>query len=407
MYRKVLHDPLSFADTDERVFDDDTKNLLRGMLQKDPLLRMTDERIKRHPYFAMIDWGHIFARRYVAPFIPSIDPLDDTDTQNFDETFLTMAPAVKGADGEIESGREAPEGEPQEGTDVDGNDVFDGYSYYGAGDEESIVSDEQEEQGQEAVERDREDDTGETGFSSFYTDAHTTLVDKSSSTLASRVSSPVVVHEQLQEEEDSTDALNHSNEVLVAKPRTQEDDEDDEWDVVDKVVGGLSARNGGKGTLFSLGVKDRFRLVVSNKPTSAVGRIARASPRSLSRRFTPPTSSTGFKSVLKLEERSASYRLGSHRSINSSTLARLSSANPSPNLASTRSVHRTSIPPFEGLELLNIDAGASLLSPASSRNSAASRTESGSSTPSRGVGSTASVLKRALSFRPGSMRRKA
>ena len=63
MYRRVLHEELAFDD-DTRVFDDDTKSLLRGLLQRNPLLRMTDARIKRHPYFSMIEWPHVFYKRY-------------------------------------------------------------------------------------------------------------------------------------------------------------------------------------------------------------------------------------------------------------------------------------------------------------------------------------------------------
>ena len=59
MYRKVLHSDLTFDD-DARIFDDDTKSLLRGLLQRNPLLRMTDERIKRHPYFSMIEWVRLY-----------------------------------------------------------------------------------------------------------------------------------------------------------------------------------------------------------------------------------------------------------------------------------------------------------------------------------------------------------
>ncbi|KAH8924955.1 kinase-like protein, partial [Atractiella rhizophila] len=87
MYRKVLHDDLVF-DEDSRVLDQDTKSLIRGLLQKVPGLRMTDARIKRHPYFSMIDWSHVYHKRYIPPYIPTLDPLNDMDTQNFDETFL-------------------------------------------------------------------------------------------------------------------------------------------------------------------------------------------------------------------------------------------------------------------------------------------------------------------------------
>lgn len=84
MYRKVLHDELAF-DPEDRAMDHDTKSLLRGvcsalslvrhcltwyiqLLQKDPSLRMTDRRIKKHPYFSMIDWSFVYTKK-VSPLI--------------------------------------------------------------------------------------------------------------------------------------------------------------------------------------------------------------------------------------------------------------------------------------------------------------------------------------------------
>lgn len=104
MYVRVLHDELVFPD--DRVLDHDTKSILRGLLQRSPQLRMKEPRIKRHPYFSMIEWAHVFHKRYIPPYIPPIDPLNAMDTQNFDEAFLDMQPVVNGDDDE-----EAGEGE--------------------------------------------------------------------------------------------------------------------------------------------------------------------------------------------------------------------------------------------------------------------------------------------------------
>lgn len=92
MYAKVLRDPLVFPE--DRVLDQDTKSILRGLLQRNPQLRMKEPRIKKHPYFSMIEWDHIFHKRYIPPYIPPIDPDNEIDTQNFDETFLEMQPTV-------------------------------------------------------------------------------------------------------------------------------------------------------------------------------------------------------------------------------------------------------------------------------------------------------------------------
>ncbi|KIJ29653.1 hypothetical protein M422DRAFT_188089, partial [Sphaerobolus stellatus SS14] len=86
MYVRVLQDELQFPD--DKAMDQDTKSLIRGLLQRNPALRMTESRIKRHPYFSMIDWSHVYYKRYIPPYIPPIDPSNASDTQNFDETFL-------------------------------------------------------------------------------------------------------------------------------------------------------------------------------------------------------------------------------------------------------------------------------------------------------------------------------
>jgi serine/threonine protein kinase len=179
MYVRVLHDELVFPD--DRVLDQDTKSILRGLLQRNPMLRMKEPRIKRHPYFSMIEWPHVFHKRYIPPYIPPIDPHDETDTQNFDETFLDMQPVVNGAeDGEpleeteaqaraagsaagngaaSSNGRTAASASTLDGTDAqagaaaapthgktdsgDGKSLFDGYSFRGRRDSEarsSIIS---------------------------------------------------------------------------------------------------------------------------------------------------------------------------------------------------------------------------------------------------------------------------
>ncbi|CAO1629229.1 unnamed protein product [Parajaminaea phylloscopi] len=107
MYVRVLHDELVFPD--ERVLDTDTKSILRGLLQRNPMLRMKEPRIKRHPYFSMIEWAHVFHKRYIPPYIPPIDPSNEMDTQNFDEAFLDMRPVVHGDDEEDENGPQGAE----------------------------------------------------------------------------------------------------------------------------------------------------------------------------------------------------------------------------------------------------------------------------------------------------------
>lgn len=164
MYVRVLHDELVFPD--DRVLDQDTKSILRGLLQRNPMLRMKEPRIKRHPYFSMIEWDHVFHKRYIPPYIPPTNPLDDTDTQNFDETFLDMKPVINGADDEDVDDEDGNAGtaeaagasangqktaQDQTGskdvdeamahrTASDGKSLFDGYSFRGRRDSESVHS---------------------------------------------------------------------------------------------------------------------------------------------------------------------------------------------------------------------------------------------------------------------------
>lgn len=97
MYVRVLREPLSFPDSasrgyDPTAWDQDTRGFLRGLLQKDPGLRLQEPRLKRHPYFGMIEWDHIHYRRYIPPYVPHIDPHNQEDTRNFDESFLGLRP---------------------------------------------------------------------------------------------------------------------------------------------------------------------------------------------------------------------------------------------------------------------------------------------------------------------------
>lgn len=167
MYAKVLRDPLVFPE--DRVLDQDTKSILRGLLQRNPQLRMKEPRIKKHPYFSMIEWDHIFHKRYIPPYIPPIDPDNEIDTQNFDETFLEMQPTVAheadpsldanageaeadangvkadetvdGAFGANDAGLEATPDQSMDDREAsEHSNLFDGYSFRGRKDSESISS---------------------------------------------------------------------------------------------------------------------------------------------------------------------------------------------------------------------------------------------------------------------------
>lgn len=159
MYLRVLQDELQFPE--DRSMDQDTKSLIRGLLQRNPALRIKEPRIKRHPYFSMIDWSHVSYKRYIPPYIPPIDPSNAGDTQNFDETFLDMEPVVKDADDaddqtdtdqDRQTDTDRTEGEDSVATPCQsrspsvhasepGVDVFDGYSFKGR---HSVLIDDEE-----------------------------------------------------------------------------------------------------------------------------------------------------------------------------------------------------------------------------------------------------------------------
>ncbi|KAH9058266.1 hypothetical protein EDB87DRAFT_1564166 [Lactarius vividus] len=174
MYVRVLQDDLQFPD--DRAMDQDTKGLIRGLLQRNPALRISEPRIKRHPYFSMIDWAHVYYKRYIPPYIPPIDPSNASDTQNFDDTFLDMEPVINDEndmDTDQEREREQTDLEPTDGEDSvatpsqsrsssahppdDLVDVFDGYSFKGR---HSVIIDDEEEVSEEGEEEEEENVTG-------------------------------------------------------------------------------------------------------------------------------------------------------------------------------------------------------------------------------------------------------
>lgn len=173
MYVRVLQDELQFPE--DRAMDQDTKSLIRGLLQRNPVLRICEPRIKRHPYFSMIDWGHVYYKRYIPPYIPPIDPSNASDTQNFDDTFLDMEPVLddpnEPTQTDTDQDRDQTDTERTDGEDAyptpshsrspsvhpnghdDSVDVFDGYSFKGR---HSMLIDEEDE-----ADEDVSDESGE------------------------------------------------------------------------------------------------------------------------------------------------------------------------------------------------------------------------------------------------------
>ena len=62
-------------------------------MEKDPTRRLGATgaaEVKRHPWFATVDWDQVLARKVPAPFKPVIS--DELDVSNFSEEFTTQAP---------------------------------------------------------------------------------------------------------------------------------------------------------------------------------------------------------------------------------------------------------------------------------------------------------------------------
>ncbi|WFD18393.1 non-specific serine/threonine protein kinase [Malassezia caprae] len=93
MYRKILHEPLTFP-ADVRP---DARNLLVRLLQRDPAQRLGSPPggaadIKTHPFFTKyIDWNLLLAKKVQPPYKPGV--ASAFDTSNFDPEF-TSEPAM-------------------------------------------------------------------------------------------------------------------------------------------------------------------------------------------------------------------------------------------------------------------------------------------------------------------------
>ncbi|ODV92002.1 hypothetical protein CANCADRAFT_30275 [Tortispora caseinolytica NRRL Y-17796] len=90
MYRKILQDVLLFPSD----MDKDATVILTGLLTRDPSRRLGvngSAEIKAHAFFKNIDWDKLNAKKYPAPYQPSVESA--LDTSNFDEVFTEEVPA--------------------------------------------------------------------------------------------------------------------------------------------------------------------------------------------------------------------------------------------------------------------------------------------------------------------------
>ncbi|KAM3163428.1 Serine/threonine-protein kinase YPK1 [Lachancea thermotolerans] len=89
MYKKILQEPLRFPDG----FDKDAKDLLIGLLSRDPKRRLGfngAEEIKSHPFFSQLNWKRLWMKGYIPPYKPPV--MNSLDTSNFDQEFTKELP---------------------------------------------------------------------------------------------------------------------------------------------------------------------------------------------------------------------------------------------------------------------------------------------------------------------------
>ncbi|CAO3694970.1 unnamed protein product [Rhizopus stolonifer] len=95
MYERVLYDDLLFPVN----FDPEAMDLIDGLLERDPLLRLGAGssgvfEIRTHPYFSnYLGWKDVYSKRSSPLYVPCMS--SETDLSNFDPEFLRMSTAIK------------------------------------------------------------------------------------------------------------------------------------------------------------------------------------------------------------------------------------------------------------------------------------------------------------------------
>ncbi len=68
----------------------DARDILQGLLAKDPSQRLDAQGVKQHPWFAGMDWDKLYRMELTPPFRPQL--ADVTDVRYFDPVFTKEAP---------------------------------------------------------------------------------------------------------------------------------------------------------------------------------------------------------------------------------------------------------------------------------------------------------------------------
>lgn len=111
MYDDILTKPLAFS----RPMSEEAKDLLEGLLDRDPKTRFGWEQVQAHPFFAGMNWDAVLRKEFRPEFVPEVR--GSVDTRNFDPTFT----------------REMPRDSPAASSSVlaDPNNAFEGFTFDG------------------------------------------------------------------------------------------------------------------------------------------------------------------------------------------------------------------------------------------------------------------------------------
>lgn len=124
MYQKILGAPLTFPST----VGEDAKDLLEGLLTRDAEARLGGEDVRKHPFFASIDWKKLEARELDAPWKPPVK--DMLDTTQIDDYFKQEKP-----------GDSVVENSFLDDMSDDDKDIFKGFTFGGT----QVLGDENDE----------------------------------------------------------------------------------------------------------------------------------------------------------------------------------------------------------------------------------------------------------------------
>ncbi|KEI38690.1 uncharacterized protein L969DRAFT_17769 [Mixia osmundae IAM 14324] len=247
MYKRVLHEELRFPE-EGRPMDVDTRSLLRGLLQKDPLLRMSDGRIRKHAYFSMIDWSCVALKRYIPPYTPTVK--NATDISNFDEMFTS-----------------------QEATSImeTASDAFDGYSYRAAPsflDSDSIAESVSIEAPQDARTR---DDSAYAKLTASEPDATAPSSSSSQSTQPTSVEQALASSEAGATLKSKAPVVSASTRPSTSRGASSSAGEED-WDIIENP--GKDGMNANAKHSKSMGLVDRYRLRAKGTSAKEIKRKA-------------------------------------------------------------------------------------------------------------------------------------